>query len=165
LTQYLFGDSDLAGHRLKVLAEVYADSTKSFVVDSIKKKPRVFFDLGCGPGHTTHLIANALGCEQAVGLDNSEHFISLAQTSATDRVSFHLHDVTTIPFPAGSADLLFCRFLMTHLRDPQAALSRWGTQLNAKGLLLIEEVETISTSNRIFAAYLEIVDAMLKNQN
>jgi len=165
LTEYLFGDSDLAGHRLKILAEVYADSTKAFVIGHVRRKPRLFFDVGCGPGYTTHLIANVLGCEQAVGLDNSEHFISLAQKSATDSVSFQLHDVTKIPFPAGPADLLFCRFLMTHLLDPQAALSRWATQVVPKGLLLIEEVETIMTANPIFTEYLQIVDAMLKAQN
>jgi trans-aconitate 2-methyltransferase len=164
LTRYLFGDSDLAGHRLKVLADVYADSTKAFVIESVQEKPRLFLDLGCGPGHTTHLLAEILACECAVGLDNSRHFIALAQKSSTNRVSFQLHDITTTPFPTGPADLLFCRFLMAHLNDLQSIILNWFPQLNSHGRLLMEEVEDILTTNKAFVAYLEIVDAMVKDQ-
>lgn len=165
MVRYLFGESDLAAHRLKVLADVFADSTKSFVLRAVAKKPRLFVDLGCGPGHTTHLVASALQCDQAVGLDKSENFISLAAKLSTDRISFRLHDITRTPFPAEPADLLFCRFLITHLRDPLAVISRWATQLNSGGRLLMEEVEYIQTTNETFTAYLDIVEAMLKDQS
>ena len=164
MTRYLFGDSDVAERRLKILADVYADSTASFVLGAVDEKPRLLLDLGCGPGYTTHLLADVLGCKQAAGLDNSRHFINTARKSATARVSFHLHDVTRVPFPVAPADLLFCRFLMTHLRDPEVLLSRWATQLNSGGLLLMEEVEGIQTSNKSFISYLEIVEAMIKAQ-
>jgi trans-aconitate 2-methyltransferase len=165
LTRYLFGDSDLAGRRLKILADVYADSTRSFVIESVQKKPRLFLDLGCGPGHTTLMLADALACEQAAGLDNSRHFISLAQKSATDRVFFHLHDVTKIPFPTGPADVLFCRFLMTHLDKPQMVILKWATQLNPRALLLMEETEDILTTNKAFIVYIGMVEALLKAQS
>ncbi len=155
----------MAAHRLKLLADVYAESTKAFVAEAVNESPSLLVDLGCGPGFTTHLLADQLRCVRAVGLDNAENFIRLARKTETDRVSFLLHDVTRIPFPAGPADVMYCRFLLTHLRNPETVVSNWITQLAPQGVLLVEENEWIHTSNRVLAVYLEIVEAMLKNQS
>ncbi len=42
---------------------------------------------------------------------------------------------------------------------------KWASQLQPKGLLLIEEVEYIHTENPVFSSYLKIVDVMLKAQS
>jgi ubiquinone/menaquinone biosynthesis C-methylase UbiE len=163
--EYLFGDSDIAAQRLKVVADVFAETTRNFVLDTVTGKLDISVDLGCGPGHTTHLLAETLQCSRTVGLDNSEHFISLARQSAQGGVSFLLHDVASIPFPIDSANLLYCRFLLSHLKHPQTLLSLWVAQLEPRGLLLIEEVEWIHTQNEVFALYLSIVEAMLKDKS
>jgi trans-aconitate 2-methyltransferase len=163
--QYLFGDTDLAARRLKILADVYAEPTRTFVLDTVIDKPRLAIDLGCGPGYTTHLLADILDCDQIVGLDNSEHFISLAQKTETERVRFRRHDVTTVPFPTPPADFLYCRFLLTHLQDPLTVVAKWTTHLRPRGLLLMEETEWIETSNATLQTYLDIVAAMLEHQN
>ena len=121
-------------------------------------------DMGCGPGYSTHFLADLLACDHTVGLDNSANYISAARETQGDRVSFYLHDVTSVPFPAGPGDLLFCRFLLTHLREPQSIVDRWTAQLRPKGLLLMEEVESIHTANTVFSAYLTILEAMLQHQ-
>lgn len=160
---YLFGDTDLAAYRLQVLSGVFSDSTKAFLRHSVKRSPRCIADLGCGPGHTTSMLADFLEADQAVGLDNSEHFIRLARSAYHQKVSYHLHDVTSIPFPLAPFDILFCRFLLTHLESADCVLGKWATQLNGGGLILIEEVDWIHTANETFALYLNIVDAMLKH--
>lgn len=143
--RYAFGDSDLAARRLQLLGEVFAPSTRAFLQASVSREPSLVVDLGCGPGYTTHFLAETLPCGRAVGLDHSDHFISLAQQTATQRVSFQAHDVTQVPFPTGPADLLYCRFLLTHLRDPEAVVARWTDQLRPGGLLLMEEAESRRT--------------------
>jgi len=159
--KYLFGDTDLAARRLKVLAGAFAPSSKAFLGEAADCRPRVAADLGCGPGYTTHLLADALECEQAVGLDNSEHFIRLAEQRATDKVSFRLHDVTGAPFPIGPCDLIYVRFLLTHQPDPATLIARWASQLSAGGRLLLEEVDSIHIKVGVFAEYIEIVETML----
>ncbi len=159
--QYAFGDTDLAARRLKLLAEVFAEPTRDFLREAFTGRPKLVVDLGCGPGSTTHFLADVLGAERAVGLDNSESFIGLAKETETDRVSFYLHDVTTLPFPVGPADLLFCRYLLTHMREPAAVIARWATQLEPGGLLLMEETEWICVNCDAFATYVGIVEAML----
>lgn len=158
---YAFGDTELAARRLQLLAEVFAEPTGSFLREAVTEKPKLVVDLGCGPGSTTHFLADILDAGRAVGLDNSQHFVALASKTETDRVSFYLHDVITVPFPVGPADLLFCRYLLTHMRGPAEVLSRWATQLDLGGLLLVEETEWIHTNCDAFATYIDIVEAML----
>jgi trans-aconitate methyltransferase len=105
--RYAFGDTDMAARRLKILADVYSASSEVFLLGAVTQRPRLATDLGCGPGYSTHLLANVLQSDHTTGLDNSEHFISLARQTETERVSFHLHNVTSIPFPSGSSDLIY----------------------------------------------------------
>ena len=165
MAKYQFTDTDLAAQRLKYLAEVYAESTRDFILGAVNYRPQLALDLGCGPGYTTHLLAECTHCGQAVGFDNSGRFLSLAEQSRTAHVSFCLHDVASVPFPVEPSDLLYCRFLLTHLRDPLNIVGKWATQVRPRGLLLIEEVEWIHTENSLFTAYLGIVEALLANQS
>jgi SAM-dependent methyltransferase len=164
MKEYLFGDSDLAAQRLELLAEIFAETSRAFIVEAAANAPRVAVDLGCGPGHTTRLLANALGCERVVGIDNSEHFLELANRTAAERVTFLLHDLTKTPFPFEGIDLMFERFLLTHLDDPKGMVMDWITQLEPGGLLLIEEPEDIQTRNAAFRQYLDIVEAMMDDK-
>lgn len=161
---YLFKDTDLAAYRLQVLAEVFAPASRAFLHDIVNTTPQVAVDLGCGPGYTTRLLADATRSVQTIGLDNSEHFLTLARRNAPERIAFVRHDITQAPFPTGPGDLLFCRMLLTHLQGPQAVIERWATQLRPQGLLLLEEVGWIRTEQPLFHTYLAIVAAMLEQQ-
>jgi len=66
-----FGDTDIAARRLKVLAEVFAESTRAFLLDTVISKPRLALDLGCGPGYSTHFLADGLQCNHTAGLDKN----------------------------------------------------------------------------------------------
>ena len=110
-------------------------------------------------------MADTLDPVHTVGLDNSENFLAHDLATAFDKVSFHLHDITEAPFPEAPFDLIFSRFVLTHLRDPEAAIALWGDQIRPRGLLLIEEVEHINTSGPEFDTYLNIQQAMLTKQN
>jgi trans-aconitate 2-methyltransferase len=161
---YAFGDSDPAAHRLRLLADVFARSTRPFLCGTASGTRRLALDLGCGPGYTTHLLAETLDCARVTGLDNSARFISLAKRTGNDRVSFALHDITAVPFPTGPADVIHARFLLTHLQRPIEAIASWSTQLQRDGVLLLEETEWIDTTNPVFSLYVQIVEAMLHHQ-
>ncbi len=162
--RYAFGDGDLAALQLATVAEVFGPTSRAFLDDCAQTDLDLALDLGCGPGHTTCLISEALRPRRVVGLDLASSFLQLARRAAVDGVSFVEHDVTEVPFPTGAADLIYCRFLLTHLAHPGAQLAKWATQLRPGGMLLIDEVEAIHTKNPVFAAYLEVVAAMLHHR-
>jgi len=59
--KYLFGDTDAAGRRLKLLAEAFAPTTEAFVRAAAAAPPELLADLGCGPGYATHPLAGGGG--------------------------------------------------------------------------------------------------------
>ena len=158
---YQFADTDLAARRLELLASVFEPPTRQFLSRLFAGPADLALDLGCGVGHTTHLLAKATGYARAIGIDFSDSFISAASRTATDRVSFARHDVTVVPFPVGPADLIFCRFLLTHMTRPIALIERWVSQLHSSGHLMLEEVEWIHTDDPVLADYLDIVVDLL----
>jgi trans-aconitate 2-methyltransferase len=163
---YLFGDTDAAAVRLELLARVYQESTRAFLARAAgSARFRLVLDLGCGPGFTTRLIADTVRCDRLIGLDASASFTKLARANAGERMSFFEHDITAIPFPTECANLIFARFLLTHLRNPDLVVAKWATQLEQDGLLLLEETESIRTAHPVFARYLAIVEAMLASQS
>ena len=161
---YLFGDTDLAVQRLRLLADLFARSSKARLEQEVMRPPSRVVDLGYGPGHTTALLSDRFPSAEIVGLDNSASFVSRARQEETERIAFHLHDVTTAPFPVGHGNLLYCRFVLSHISDPEATVETWATQLRPRGLLLAEETQSIHTADSVFRTYLEIVEAMLVDQ-
>jgi trans-aconitate 2-methyltransferase len=162
---YAFGHSDLAARRLQFLAEVFAPATRAFVGEAMLQPVELAIDLGCGPGDATHRLAGLLACERVVGFDISERFVGIADGTAGGRVSFCCHDFTQLPFPTGPADLMYARFVLTHMAEPEAVVSAWASQLRSGGVLLLEETEWIRTSSPTFTFYLDIVERMLAEQS
>jgi trans-aconitate 2-methyltransferase len=72
------------------------------------------------------MLADESRALRTVGLDMSTSFIELARQSAPTGISFAAYDVCTEPFPTGPADVLFCHFLLIHLREPASVLATWS---------------------------------------
>ena len=158
--EYLFGESDIAANRLRMLHDVFAESSREFLRESVSRRPNLAVDIGCGPGHTTRLVNTILNPARMVGIDNSESLIAEARTLNDDE-QYLVHDATIVPFPTAPADVLYARFVVTHLEDPVAVLEAWASQLAEGGSLLLDEVEMISTSNEVFSEYLGILDSLM----
>jgi SAM-dependent methyltransferase len=153
---YAFGDSDLAADRLAVVQEVFAPSSRALLARALSRPPALAYDLGCGPGHTTAMVARATGAARTIGLDSSDAHLSRAATAASGPVEFASWDVRRVPFPAGPADLIYCRLLLAHLPEPAATVRAWATQLTGDGLIVLDEIEWIRTGHPVLAAHLKL---------
>ncbi|MEZ5144778.1 MAG: class I SAM-dependent methyltransferase [Acidimicrobiales bacterium] len=164
---YALGDNRVAGDRLVLLAEVFGPTSEAMLRAHAPDRPRLAVDLGCGPGHTTRLVARVTDARETVGLDASAAFVTRAAAEAANlgpmpgTIRFVHHDVTRLPWPVPAADLVFARYLLTHLPDPVETLGRWGTQLRPGGRLLVDEVERIDTEIEVFRTYLDVSGAMI----
>lgn len=131
--EYLFGDSDTAANRLRLLQDVFAESSRALLSESVTCRPNLVVDIGCGLGHTTHLVNATLNPRRIIGIDSSESIIAEARTRS-DHEQYLVHDATIIPFPAEPADVLYARFVVSHLQDPVDVLGAWANQLVEGGL-------------------------------
>src|SRR4051794_4826414 len=159
---YRYGHSPLAGDRLRLLASVFEPTTRAFLVRAAARPVGLAVDLGCGPGYTTALVQSALEPARTVGIEFSADFVARARLEHGGAdLAFFEHDVTQVPFPVGPADLVFARYLLSHLPSPMAVVGRWLGQLRPGGRLLLEEAERIDTTSPTFERYLELTVAML----
>jgi trans-aconitate 2-methyltransferase len=164
--RYAFGDGDLAARRLALLHEVYAPSSSALLADAVTRPPALAYDLGCGPGYTTDMVAHVTRARRTIGLDSSASFVAAArarheEAPAAGHPEFTAHDVLALPFPAGPADLIYCRLLLAHLTDPADAVVRWASQLTDDGMVVVDEIEWIETSHPLLRAHLRLADLMV----
>jgi SAM-dependent methyltransferase len=161
MADYTFGDNDTAAERLRLLAEAFAASSRPFL-DRLAREPAgVALDLGCGPGHTTALLASAVRAPVTIGLDASERFVERARVQHASRgLAFAVHDLARLPFPAPPADLMYGRFIVTHLADAAAAVDAWAGAAAVRGRLALEEVVAIESDDPHFRRYYQLVDEL-----
>ena len=158
---YSFGDSARAAERLALLARVFEAPSRAFLVEAGLAGCDLAIDLGCGPGLTTRLMADALVCRRALGLDASQAFVAQAHGSGGAGLEFRVHDATRVPFPCGPADLAYAGLLCSHLREPVEAVQSWLGELRSGGRLLLDDVEWIRTEEPAFRRYLALVESLL----
>jgi trans-aconitate 2-methyltransferase len=162
---YSFGETELAAERLRVVSEVFDPTSEAFVSETVQTRPRLALDLGCGPGFTTRLLSRTARPERTVGVDRSVAFLRRARASQDAREHYVAADVAVVPLRIAGigerSDLIYARFLASHLPEPERAISGWAQGLRAGGLLLVEEVESISTEIAAFDRYLQIVTEVL----
>jgi SAM-dependent methyltransferase len=154
--RYAYGDSVSAGDRLDLVARVFEPTSRRFLEHAAPHGPGLAIDLGCGPGNTTRLIADALRPDLTVGLDRSGPFLERARRGSPPGVEFVEHDVFVTPFPIGPADVIFARLLLAHLPDRRDVVARWTAQLGPGGVLLLDEIEGFRPDEPAFEEYLEI---------
>jgi SAM-dependent methyltransferase len=164
-SRYTFGDTDVAARRLALMASVFDSASREFLAEDVGPvRPPLALDLGCGPGHTTLLLAESTGARRTVGLDTSDAFLARARADAPAGLEFIRHDATVVPFPTGPADVVYARLLLAHLPDPERLVERWVTQLGPGGLLALDEVDWIDAGRPVLDRYEEIVVALVASQ-
>ena len=159
--RYTFGDDVRAARRLELVAEAFEPSSRR-LLGSVGARPRLALDLGCGPGFSTALVADATGAATTVGVDRSEAFLAAARATFP-ALAFACHDVTR-GFPTSPPDLVFARLVLAHLPEPAARARAWGRDLAPGGLLVLEEMEAIDAPDPVLAEYEERVLAVVEHQ-
>lgn len=157
---YTFGDTGEASVRLRHLAELYEPETRAMLERSAVCEPLVAIDLGCGPGWSTELVHQTLKPKRTIGLDASERFIEEARRSHGPELEFHVQNVVREFLPAARPDVLFCRFLLTHIAPPGDALTAWARASAPGAILLIHETESLETENPAIDRYYELVSLL-----
>ena len=98
--------------------------------------PRSIFDLGCGPGNITRLLAERWPSARVVGVDSSAEMLAKARQEVQS-VAFERADIAHWSPPA-PADLLFSNATLHWLDDHAALLPRLAAQLAPGGVLAIQ---------------------------
>lgn len=151
--QYIIGGGEAELERLRIIASILRPSTLDVLKRAGLKPGMRCLDVGCGFGEVTFDIADAVGPGgHATGVDIEAKRLD----SATERacregrtnVAFQTADITQpllaqLPQDgdASGLDLIYVRFVLTHLKDPAGALANLKAALKPGGVLIVEDVD------------------------
>ena len=102
-------------------------------------------DIGCGGGQVTMEIARLVAPGGTViGIDADEVKLAMARQAAAQRqlanVEFTARDVRDWNEP-GSYDVVYSRFLLQHLSQPESLLRRMWAAVAVGGVLIVEDAD------------------------
>ena len=160
--RYTFGHTITAAERLKNIADFFNPLAKDFIQANVSEKITSAVDLGCGPGYTTSMLAEATEANEITGIDISEYFVELAMNQYP-QYNFQIGDVTNLSLSL-QYDLVYCRFLLSHLTNLSDLLQKWLKILNPGGCIIIDELEDIKTTAPVFKKYLQINEGLINSQ-
>ncbi len=123
----------------------------SYEMMSISERDCVL-DVGCGPGIDVLQLAKQVGPKGfVVGIDHDSQMISEAKSLAqseniSERVKFHVNDVTSLPFENDYFNGCRSERVFMHLPNPLAALQEMHRVTKVNGRVVIAESDWSSLS-------------------
>jgi ubiquinone/menaquinone biosynthesis C-methylase UbiE len=131
--------------RLRLLAEVMGPSTRALLFEVGVSPGSLCLDVGCGGGDVTLELARSAGpTGRAVGIDLDETMLEIATREAGEHglsnIVFEARDVTNWE-PDELFDLVYARFVLTHLSDPKALISALRRHIRPGGVAILEDID------------------------
>jgi SAM-dependent methyltransferase len=166
LTRREDGKADLGAatsDRLQIAAQVFAGSSASLLETLPVGHPTAVLDLGCGPGHSTKLLAERFTSAEVTGVDVSAGYLADA-AMLVPTARFVRHDVTTMPLPRAPLELVYGRMVLAELDRPVELVESWSSQLVERGWLVLEDLEWVRADDPAFLSYLELAATTLRAQ-
>ena len=166
--RYVLGTGEAGADRLRILHRAYGPGTRRFLgLAGLKPGMRVA-DIGCGGGQVTVDLAELVGVTgHVVGVDVSRAQLAQAHRLADQlrlaNVSLVEASALSTRLPSGSFDLVYCRYLLLHLMEPEAALGEMHRLLRPGGVLVCEDGDLTSAGSEppsALGAFAELFNAL-----
>src|SRR5215467_4641112 len=158
-SHYSFGDNRLAAMRLEHLAAAFAPSSRRFLQCTKPGRVELALDLGSGIGATTALVRDVTNAPRVVGYERSGNFLAMARRRYPE-LTFRDIDVLSPPYPDQDADLIYSRFLLTHIHRPVDVLTTSVQHLRSGGRLLLEETAALFSPVPALSRYYDLVEQL-----
>jgi SAM-dependent methyltransferase len=131
--------------RMRVVGRVMRPTTLSLLERAGVTTGMRCLDVGCGAGEVTFDLASLVGITgSVVGVDLDATKVELARGDAEQaevgNVEFRVADLSE-GLGDAAYDVVYARFLLTHLRDPAAAVELMRVALAPGGRLVVEDID------------------------
>jgi SAM-dependent methyltransferase len=148
---YVLATGPAAANRLRILHNTYGPGTRRVLLQAGIKRGMRVADLGCGTGMITQLLAELVGATgEVVGVDYSADQVVQAREllpAEVTNVRFVAASATDTGLARESFDLVYCRFLLIHLKEPEAALREMRDLLKPTGIIVCEDGDLTSAGS------------------
>jgi SAM-dependent methyltransferase len=132
--------------RLRLLNRVLRPATLAYFERAGIAPGNVCLDAGCGGGDVTLDLARLVGpAGRVVGIDIDDTKLDIARSEAAEagvsNVEFRHVLIGSGELPQAAFDVIYCRFVLTHLPDPEGALRELMNALRPNGKLLTADID------------------------
>jgi len=149
--EYVLATGSAAANRLRILHNVYGPGAREVLIRAGIKPGMRVVDLGSGTGMVTQLLAELVGpTGKVIGVDYSEEQVKKAREllpAGVSNVSFVAASATDTGLPKEAFDLVYCRFLLIHLTEPELALKEMFNLLKPGGIMVCEDGDLTSAGS------------------
>ncbi len=148
---YVLATGNAAANRLRILHNIYGPGARQLLLRAGIQRGMSVVDLGCGVGMTTQLLAELVGpTGEVTGVDYSAAQVEQARALLPKKlfnVRFVQASATDTGLPKEAFDLVYARFLLIHLQDPEAALREMQALLKPQGIIAVEDGDLTSAGS------------------
>lgn len=144
-TRYIIRGGVEGRERLRLIAQAMRPTTLALFERAGVRPGAACLDVGCGGGDVTLELAGLVGPEgSCLGIDIDETKLDLARAEARDRnlpnAGFRKADADG-SLGEAAFDVIYARFLLTHLSDPAGCVARMRDAAKPGGLVLVEDID------------------------
>jgi ubiquinone/menaquinone biosynthesis C-methylase UbiE len=144
---YMIAVGEADDKRLDALGAMFNDVSINWLKSNNTLKQFTMLDVGCGNGKLTRLFAKIFPDSTFVGVDISSEQVELSQRAANEEkltnTTWRICDVLKLDDLKSKNpklfDIVHCRFVLTHLPNPEKAVDQMLSMVRPGGLLLVEE--------------------------
>ena len=107
-------------------------------------------DVGCGPGYAAVELAERVGSSgRVMAVDKSRRFLdalnTMRQSRQLENITTYESDLDSGGFPAVRADVAWCRWVLSFVKQPRDVLTRIAAALRPGGRMVLHEYFDYST--------------------
>ena len=166
--QYVLQTGSKAVERLKIVMDSYGPGTER-LLDSLNSiDGKSVADVGCGTGLVSASFAKRVGATgKVVGIDSAPDTLAIARkmNDATNikGIEWHIGDAYTTGLADNTYDVVYCRLLLLHLKEPARAVAEMSRIAKPGGLVICEDLATINTQTYPIDSPIKTIQERIKN--
>lgn len=166
INSYILATGNQTDYRLSILNKIYGKYT-SMLLDKLELLARMKVAvIGCGSGESIDLIYKKIGKGgKLLCLDISKEQIDLTKRKLSGKnignVEYKVADIQNYQGNE-EYDLVYCRFLLVHLTDPEQALNNMLSLLKPNGIIACEEHDYKTIFSYPYASSIDKFKELLK---
>ncbi|MEO8602676.1 MAG: methyltransferase domain-containing protein [bacterium] len=143
--RYVIRGGEAGRERLRILARVMQPTTRSLLERAGVREGIACLDVGCGGGDGSVELARLVGPSgRVLGVDLDAEKIEVARREAAalqlSQIEFQVSEAS-LRGTAAEFDVVFARFLLTHLGDSAAAVRHMIERLRPGGVAIVEDID------------------------